>query len=215
MPQSLTNGKPGLRKRLIKTERQHRVMELYTVFGLSQSAIVGKLKAERPNDKDWHISRGTVQNDLQKAYEWYRQEATIHFGDYLAKQLYVAETMLHKAMEAFDASKRTTHERTSLTGGGNIVEVVHAGPGDPALLREVREWQNQVLKLISLVSGKSTMPKVVEEPSQHVHLHQHEATDYGKIPVEELKQIERQLERLAGGPPALEGTAVDLSAEPA
>lgn len=204
MPHAITNGNPGLRKRLIKTERQHRVMELY-VSGMSQSAIVGKLKAERPDDKAWHISRGTVQNDLQKAYAWYRQEATIHFGEWLAKELGRAELMLERTMEAFEASKRIKHERLSLTGGGSAVEVIHNNPGDPALSREVREWQNQLLKILSLVSGKSTMPKVVEEPSQHLHLHQE--VDYSKIPLEKLQHYERELSQLAsegltaGSPP--------------
>lgn len=159
------------RKRLQMSERQAYVVQLYHQ-GLSNRVISARLKAEEKIDpkgkKGWGVSHTTVQNDINAAIEYYRQEAVDFYEDRLVRELLVADASFREACIAYEESRQSKKETTSLKGEGSASNEITTSAPDPRFSVEKRKWQDQKLKLLGVVRemSKPTMVAPVPEPSE-------------------------------------------------
>lgn len=149
----------GPRKRLEKSERQERILELYHQGHTTRQivAILAEEAAAGGKPKGWAVQKSAVHSEILRAIEYHRQQAVDFYDDHLTDELARCDYWIKQATTEWHASRTKKTERGRTTeSGGTIYDETVTKAAEAELSREVREWSDRKLKLMGFVRENGT-----------------------------------------------------------
>lgn len=149
----------GPRKRLEKSERQARILELYHEGNTNRRIveILAEEAAKGDKPKGWAIQKSAVHAEILRAIEYHRQQAVDFYDEHLTDELARCDYWIKQATTEWHASRTRKTERGRTTeSGGTIYDETVTKAAEAELSKEVREWQERKLKLMGFVRENGT-----------------------------------------------------------